>query len=158
MSAGIITETIVGIGRVRNVSTMNSYGKTRILEPSSRKPGGGLSRRSELAGASANTTSAKTAPAKDHSKRIRAVLRNFLLPHIHVVKIPKIRIVIMTAVGGSEKPPMMSGLIKHVSCIQREGVRCPDNLICLNKNAPKKGINANGAKCDVMPARQYRVS
>src|SRR5688500_18507227 len=137
---------------------MNSAGKRRSLETSSSKPGGGLPSRSELAGASTNTTKASNAPAKDHNKRIRVDLRNCPFPKIHVAKIPRIKIVIMRAVGGSERPPMSSGLIKHTICAQREGVCSLDNLICLNKNAPKKGINASGAKCDVMPARQYKVS
>src|ERR1700752_1731224 len=140
------TEMIVGVGRVCTVSTINSNGKRRILEKSSNKPGGGVPKRSELAGANANAANARNAPAKDHSKRIRVDRRDCPRPHRQVTKIPRIKIVIMSAVGGSEKPPIIRGLIKHTICIQREGERSFVSLICLNKNAPKKGINTIGAK------------
>ena len=121
--AGIITETMVGVGRVRKVSIIKSTGKIMTLLISSNKPGGGRSKRSEFAGANANTINARTAPMKDHIKRTRIGLRPSFSLHIQVPKIARNRTVIMTVVGGSEKPPMIRGTIKHTNCIQSDGTR-----------------------------------
>src|SRR3972149_4145210 len=157
-TAGKATEMSVGAGSVRSVATMNSKVCRRIPETSSSKPGGAVCNRSRLAGANAITSKASKAPASDQDKTINMDRRDLPSPHHQAAHTARNSIVIISAVGGSERPPARKGPIKHTAWIQREGERSRAFLICFSRNTPRKSIKTSGAKCDVMPARQYRVS
>src|SRR4026207_2558328 len=92
-----------------------------IFEINSSTGGGGVCIRRELAGASPITSNAVTAPSSDQHNRIKIERRFLESLHRQAARIPRIRIVIIRAVGGSERPPITNGIRKHATCTQREG-------------------------------------
>src|SRR5829696_4901776 len=117
------------------------------FEINSSRDGGGVCIRSELAGASPITSNAVTAPASDQDKRIKTERRFRDSLHRHAAGIPRQRMVIIKAVGGSESPPIPNGIRKHAACAQSKGRLPPLTfLICRSKNAPQKGMKTMGAK------------
>src|SRR5215210_7778362 len=108
-------EISVGTGSDLSVSTIKSNGNWMILEMSSNKPGGGVCKRIELAGASPITISADSAPTRDHSKIVRMERRDSRPPHHQTAKIARVRTVTIKAVGGSEKPPIKNGIRKQTA-------------------------------------------
>src|SRR5690349_20585587 len=117
-----------------------------IFEINSSRGGGGVCIRRELAGASPMTSKAMTAPISDQDKRIKTERRFRDSLHRHAAGIPRPRIVIIRAVGGSESPPIPNGIRKHAACAQSEGRLPVAFLICRSKNAPQKGMKTTGAK------------
>src|SRR5215211_2304843 len=108
-------EISVGVGSDLNVSAIKSNGNWMILEMSSNKPGGGVCKRIELAGASAITVSADNAPIRDHSRIVRIERRDSRLPQHQIANIARLRTVTIKAAGGSEKPPMRKGPSKQIA-------------------------------------------
>ena len=102
--------------------------------------------RIEFAGATAITIKAVNAPSREHVKIIKIDRRERTSPHHQTATIDNPSIVIISAVGGSEKPPMTRGMMNAAACTQREGTCSFAFLICLNKKAPKKGIKTMGAR------------
>src|SRR5512138_468032 len=127
-----------------------------ILEINSGSGGGGVCMRIELAGATAITTREVNAPSSDHPRTVMIRQRR-APPHHQAAQIPRPSTVIIKAVGGSESPPISKGMRKHNTWIKIEGERCSVFRICFSRNVPKKGRKTSGAKCEVIPARQYNV-
>ena|SRR5687767_2530727 len=108
-------EINVGTGSDLNVSTIKSNGNRMILEMSSNRPGGGVCKRIELAGANPMTMSADSVPIRAHIKIVRMERRDSRLPHCQMAKIARVSTVTIKAVGGSEKPPMKNVLRKQTA-------------------------------------------
>ena len=71
----------VGNGRVLNEFRINSYPYSKEREMRSGMAGGGVPRRRELAGASAITSKAITAPANEQVNRLKDALRLSVFIH-----------------------------------------------------------------------------
>src|SRR6266498_1229565 len=114
-------EIRTGMGKDRNSSAINSEGYLNVLMIKLNKLGGAFARRSPFAGASARTANATNEPAKAHPKMLRSNRRNCASSRNHIATIAKTSIVMTIATGGSENPPMMKAVTKHIISLNMEG-------------------------------------